>query len=80
MEYHYIAHVHAVDPEKEDFQGVMVASDYLEAIKRIVYFYKYDIAFVEIIIADDKTVPYLGAKITFSHQAICDLLGEDNNG
>ena len=79
MEYHYIAHVHAVGPEKEDFQGVMVASDYLEAIKRIVYFYKYDIAFVEIIIADDKTVPYLGAEITFSHQAICDILGEDNN-
>lgn len=51
----------------------------MEAIKRIVYFYKYDIAFVEIIIADDKTVPYLGAKITFSHQAICDILGEDNN-
>ena len=80
MEYHYIAHVHAVDSEKEDFQGVIVASDYLEAIKRIVYFYKYDIAFVEIIIADDKTVPYFGAKITFSHQAICYILGEDNNG
>ena len=80
MEYHYIVHVHAVDPEKEDFQGVMVASDYLEAIKRIVYFYKYDIAFVEIIIADDKTVPYFGAKITFSHEAIKDILGEDNNG
>ena len=80
MEYHYIAHVHAVDSEKEDFQGVIVASDYLEAIKRIVYFYKYDIAFVEIIIYDDKTVPYLGAKITFSPQGICDILGEDNNG
>lgn len=80
MEYHYIAHVHAVDPEKEDFQGVIVASDYLEAIKRIVYFYKYDIAFVEIIIYDDKAVPYFGAKITFSHQGICDILGEDNNG
>lgn len=80
MEYHYIAHVHAVDSEKEDFQGVIVASNYLEAIKRIVYFYKYDIAFVEIIIADDKTVPYFGAKIIFSHQAICDILGEDNNG
>ena len=38
MEYHYIAHVHAVDTRKEDFQGVIVASDYLEAIKRIVYF------------------------------------------
>lgn len=79
MEYHYIIHIHAVDPEREDFQGVMVASDYLEAIKRIVYFYKYDIAFVEIIISDEETVPYLGAKIIFSHQAICDILGEDNN-
>ena len=77
MKYYYI--VHAVGPEEEEFQGVMVASDYLEAIKRIVYFYKYDIAFAEIIIADEKTTPYFGAKITFSHQAICDILGEDSN-
>lgn len=77
MKYYYI--VHTTDPEEKEFQGIMVASDYLEAIKRIVIFYKYDIAFAEIIITDDETAPYFGAKITFSHQAICDILGEDNN-
>ena len=41
MKYYYI--VHTTDPEEKEFQGVMVASDYLEAIKRIVIFYKYDI-------------------------------------
>lgn len=37
MEYHYIAHVNAVDPGKEDFQGVIVASDYLEAISYCIF-------------------------------------------
>lgn len=77
MKYYYI--VHTAGSEKEEFQGTMVASDYWEAIKRIVDFYKYDIAFTEIIIADEETAPYYGAKITFSHQAICDILGEDDN-
>lgn len=77
MKYYYI--VHTAGPEEEEFKGIMVASDYLEAIKRIIYFYKYDIAFAEIIISDEETAPYYGAKITFSHQAICDILGENDN-
>ncbi len=75
-EYEYTLHQNTC--EGEYLIGTIYASDYINAIEQLVRIYRHQIDFIKFNICD-KSTPSWG-EVTFSREAIKDILGEDNNG
>lgn len=75
-EYEYILHQNTC--EGEYLTGTIYASDYIDAIRKLVRTYRHQIDFIQFNLYIEDC-PSGMAEVMFSRAAIKDILGEDNN-